>query len=63
MDANTTVENLISVFLEANMEHFETMMKTTESTIRSNHMQILNYLIQNGCSRKLVNKLQNELKL
>lgn len=63
MDANTTVENLISVFLEANMEHFETMMKATESTIRSNHMQILNYLIQNGCSRALVNKLQNELKL
>lgn len=63
MDANTTVENLISVFLEANMEHFETMMKVTESTIRSNHMQILNYLIQNGCSSNLVNKLQNELKL
>ena len=57
MDANTTVENLISVFLEAHMEHFETMMKATESTIRSNHMQILNYLVQNGCDPVVLQKL------
>lgn len=63
MDANTTVENLISVFLEANLEHFETLMKSTESTIRSNHIQIIQFLKDNGCDPELTKKLETELKI
>lgn len=63
MDANTEVENLITIFLEGNMDQFPVMMKATESVIRDNHLKIIDFLENYGVDPDVISELKKTLKL
>lgn len=63
MDANTEVENLITIFLEGNMEQLPVMMKATESVIRDNHLKIIDFLEYHAVDSDVILELKKTLKL
>lgn len=61
-NANELVENLVSVFLEANMEHLNVLMKSTENAIHNHNMDILKFLKEHEVNDDVLEKLSNLLK-
>jgi hypothetical protein len=62
-DANTLVEDLVSVFLEANMEHLNILMSATENVIHTNNKNIIEFLENNNVDTNLIMELKTCLKI
>jgi hypothetical protein len=63
LDANTTVENLIGVFLPIeDGYHLRTLMEATENTIKENHKDIIAFL-DGKIDKTVLDDLKKELKL
>lgn len=63
MDANNVVENLIAMFLMVSQDDFRMLMEATESEIRQNHLDIINYLDTIGVDKQHIDQLKKELKI
>jgi hypothetical protein len=62
-NANELVENLVSVFLEANMEHLNILMTSTQNVINENNMEIMKFLKDHGVNEDVLEKLTKMLKM
>ena len=62
MDAETTTQKLISVFLEGDLEIFQVNVTATEATIKDSHNEIIHWL-SDKVSEEIVEQLKYELKL
>jgi hypothetical protein len=62
-NANELVENLVSVFLEANMEHLNILMTSTQNVINENNMEIMKFLKDHGVDEDVLEKLTKMLKM
>ena len=62
MDAETTTQKLISVFLEGDLERFQQNIIATETVIRDNHKEIVDYL-KNYVDNDTILMLEERLNL
>jgi hypothetical protein len=62
-DANSMVEDLVTVFLEANMEHLNVLMTSTENVIHSNNKSIVEFLEERGVNETIMGELKSCLKI
>ena len=62
-DANSVVEDLIPIFLEANMEQLNTLMNTTENVILINHKEIIKFLENKEVNETTIMELKKCLKM
>jgi hypothetical protein len=62
-DANSLVEELVSVFLEANMEHLNVLMTYTENVIHDNNLKIVQMLENHNVNQTIIQELKTCLKI
>lgn len=62
-DANTLVEDLVSIFLEANMLHLNTLMTSTENIIHNNNKNIIQFLENKNVDQNIIVELKSCLKI
>jgi hypothetical protein len=62
-DANSLVEELVPVFLEANMEHLNVLMTYTENVIHDNNLKIVQMLENHNVNPNVIQELKSCLKI
>lgn len=62
-DANRLVEELVPVFLEANMEHLNVLMTYTENVIHDNNLKIVQMLENHNVNPNVIQELKSCLKI
>jgi hypothetical protein len=62
MDAATTVQKIVPVFLEGDLERFQINVMSTESTIKDNHVEIVKWL-SGKVDQEIIDELKEKLKL